>query len=347
MDARPRRIAVLAGGIGGARFLRGLIDASGPDAQITVIGNTGDDIWIHGMRVCPDLDTVMYTLGGGISEERGWGREDETFTVKDELASYGLEPSWFGLGDRDIATHVVRTQMLNAGYPLSAVTEALCARWQPGVRLLPMTDERAETHVVVDDPDGALDGTGAPARRAIHFQEWWVRYRAALPAHSIVLVGVEDAKAGPGVVEAIESADVVVLPPSNPVVSVGTILQVPGVREAIQRTPAPVVGVSPIVGGRPVRGMADACLAAIGVETDAGAVAKHYGSRRALIPLGAPGSGILDGWLVDDSDVSVVPAVQSLGIACEARPLLMTDPATTSAIAAATLDLSERLRQQV
>jgi LPPG:FO 2-phospho-L-lactate transferase len=347
MDARPRRIAVLAGGIGGARFLRGLIDASGPDAQITVIGNTGDDIWIHGMRVCPDLDTVMYTLGGGISEERGWGREDETFTVKDELASYGLEPSWFGLGDRDIATHVVRTQMLNAGYPLSAVTEALCARWQPGVRLLPMTDERAETHVVVDDPDGALDGTGAPARRAIHFQEWWVRYRAALPAHSIVLVGVEDAKAGPGVVEAIESADVVVLPPSNPVVSVGTILQVPGVREAIQRTPAPVVGVSPIVGGRPVRGMADACLAAIGVETDAGAVAKHYGSRRALIPLGAPGSGILDGWLVDDSDVSVVPAVQSLGIACEARPLLMTDPATTSAIAAATLDLGERLRQQV
>ncbi len=347
MDARPRRIAVLAGGIGGARFLRGLIDASGPDAQITVIGNTGDDIWIHGMRVCPDLDTVMYTLGGGISEERGWGREDETFTVKDELASYGLEPSWFGLGDRDIATHVVRTQMLNAGYPLSAVTEALCARWQPGVRLLPMTDERAETHVVVDDPDGALDGTGAPARRAIHFQEWWVRYRAALPAHSIVLVGVEDAKAGPGVVEAIESTDVVVLPPSNPVVSVGTILQVPGVREAIQRTTAPVVGVSPIVGGKPVRGMADACLAAIGVETDAGAVAKHYGSRRALIPLGAPGSGILDGWLVDDSDVSVVPAVQSLGIACEARPLLMTDPATTSAIAAATLDLGERLRQQV
>jgi LPPG:FO 2-phospho-L-lactate transferase len=347
MDARPRRIAVLAGGIGGARFLRGLIDASGPDAQITVIGNTGDDIWIHGMRVCPDLDTVMYTLGGGISEERGWGREDETFTVKDELASYGLEPSWFGLGDRDIATHVVRTQMLNAGYPLSAVTEALCARWQPGVRLLPMTDERAETHVVVDDPDGALDGTGAPARRAIHFQEWCVRYRAALPAHSIVLVGVEDTKAGPGVVEAIESADVVVLPPSNPVVSVGTILQVPGVREAIQRTTAPVVGVSPIVGGKPVRGMADACLAAIGVETDAGAVAKHYGSRRALIPLGAPGSGILDGWLVDDSDVSVVPAVQSLGIACEARPLLMTDPATTSAIAAATLDLGERLRQQV
>ena len=149
------RITVLAGGVGGARFLRGLralLEREHPGSEITVIGNTGDDIWVHGLRVCPDLDTVMYTLGNGISEERGWGREAETFTVKEELAAYGLEPSWFGLGDRDIATHLVRTQMLNAGYPLSAITEALCERWQPGVRLLPMSDERAETHVVVDDP---------------------------------------------------------------------------------------------------------------------------------------------------------------------------------------------------
>lgn len=344
MSAPARRIAVLAGGIGGARFLRGLITAAGDAAEITVIGNTGDDIWIHGLRVCPDLDTVMYTLGGGISQERGWGREDETFTVKEELGAYGLEPSWFGLGDRDIGTHLVRTQMLNAGYPLSAVTAALCERWQPGVRLLPMTDERAETHVVVDDPDGGTDDSGRPARRAIHFQEWWVRYRAAIPAHAIVLVGVDDAKPGPGVVEAIEEADLIVLPPSNPVVSIGTILQVPGVREAIQRATAPVVGVSPIVGGRPVRGMADACLSAIGVDTDAGAVAKHYGPRRALIPLGAPGTGILDGWLVDASDAAAVPAVASLGIACEAHPLLMSDPAATSSIAAAALALGERLR---
>ena len=344
MSQPARRITVLAGGIGGARFLRGLMSAD-EDSEITVIGNTGDDIWIHGLRVCPDLDTVMYTLGGGISEERGWGREDETFTVKEELADYGLEPSWFGLGDRDIATHLVRTQMLNAGYPLSAVTEALCARWQPGIRLLPMTDERAETHVIVDDPDGTTDATGAPARRAIHFQEWWVRYRAALPAHAIVLVGAEDAKPGPGVVEAIEGADVVVLPPSNPVVSVGTILQIPGVREALQRTAAPVVGVSPIVGGKPVRGMADACLAAIGVDTDAAAVARHYGSRRALVPLGAAGDGILDGWLVDESDTAAVPAVQALGIACEARPLLMTDAAATTDIASAALALVGRARR--
>jgi len=177
--------------------------AAAPDAEVTVIGNTGDDIWIHGLRVCPDLDTGMYTLGGGISAERGWGREDETFTVKDELAEYGLEPSWFGLGDRDIATHLVRTQMLAAGYPLSAVTQALCERWQPGVRLIPMTDERAETHVVIDDPDGSLDASGAPARRAIHFQEWWVRYRAAIPAHAIVLVGADEAKPGPALFKAL------------------------------------------------------------------------------------------------------------------------------------------------
>jgi LPPG:FO 2-phospho-L-lactate transferase len=338
-----RRITVLAGGIGGARFLQGLL-AAAPDAEVTVIGNTGDDIWIHGLRVCPDLDTVMYTLGDGISRERGWGREDETFTVKDELSAYQLEPSWFGLGDRDIATHLVRTQMLNAGYPLSAITEALCERWQPGVRLLPMTDERAETHVVVDDPDGAVDDSGAPARRAIHFQEWWVRYRAQLPAHAIVLVGVEETKPGPGVVEAIETADVVVLPPSNPVVSVGTILQVPGIREALQRTPAPIVGVSPIIGGRPVRGMADACLSAIGVQTDAGAVARHYGPRRALIPAGAPADGILDGWLVDDADSASVPVVEALGIACEARPLLMSDPDATAALAQSVIDLAMRLR---
>ncbi len=323
----PARITALAGGIGGARFLRGLI-AAAPDPEITVIGNTGDDIWIHGLRVCPDLDTVMYTLGGGISEERGWGRQDETFTVKDELAAYGMEPSWFGLGDRDIATHLVRTQLLAAGYPLSAVTEALCLRWAPGVRLLPMSDERAETHVVVDEEGGT--------QRAIHFQEWWVRHQARIPARAFVLVGVDDAKPAPGVIEAIEGADAVVLPPSNPVVSIGTILQVPGIREALGRTPAPVVGVSPIIGGRPVRGMADACLTALGVETSAAAVAAHYGARDA--------GGVLDGWLVDDADAGDVDTVARLGIACEARPLLMSTPDDTRAIAAAALDLAARLR---
>jgi LPPG:FO 2-phospho-L-lactate transferase len=341
-----RRITVLAGGIGGARFLRGLLAAAGPDTEVTVVGNTGDDIWIHGLRVCPDLDTVMYTLGGGISEERGWGREGETFTVKDELAAYGLEPSWFGLGDRDIATHLVRTQMLNAGYPLSAVTEALCARWVPGIRLIPMSDDRAETHVIVDDPDGAVDESGAPARRAIHFQEWWVRYRAALPAHDIVVIGVGETKPAPGVTEAIEAADVILLPPSNPVVSIGTILQVPGVRDSLQRAEAPIVGVSPIISSRPVSGMADACLSAMGVATETAAVAQWYGARRALVPAGAPADGVLDGWLVDTADAESVAAVQAWGIECQARPLLMSDLATTADMARAALDLAASLRSR-
>ncbi|MFC4586493.1 2-phospho-L-lactate transferase [Sphaerisporangium corydalis] len=306
------RIVSLAGGIGGARFLRGL-RAAAPDAEITVIGNTGDDITLFGLRVCPDLDTVMYTLGGGIDEEQGWGRAGETHAVKAELAEYGVEPQWFGLGDKDIATHIVRTQMLGAGYPLSAVTEALCARWRPGVRLIPMTDDRAETHVVIDDADG---------RRAIHFQEWWVRLRASVPAEQIILVGADDAKPAPGVVEAIGEADVVLLPPSNPVVSIGTILQIPGIREAL--LDKIVVGVSPIIGGAPVRGMADACLTAIGVETSAQAVLELYGAD------------LLDGWLVAEEDRGVALD----GVRVQAGPLLMTDLAATAAIARAALELA-------
>jgi LPPG:FO 2-phospho-L-lactate transferase len=329
------QITALAGGIGGARFLKGLLhhlSHAGLSSEVTVIGNTGDDIWVHGLRVCPDLDTVMYTLGGGISVERGWGREDETFTVKDELAAYGVEPTWFGLGDRDTATHLIRTQALNAGFALSEVTAALCDRWQPGVRLIPMTDGRAETHVVVDDPSGAQNQDGSPARIAMHFQEWWIRYRAALPAHEIVLIGVETASAAPGVVEALETADVVLLPPSNPVVSIGTILQVAGIREALSATSARVIGLSPIVAGAPVRGMADACLTAIGVETSAAAVAAHYGSRAS--------GGVLDAWLVDESDADAVPAVEALGITCRAVPLMMTDVEATAAMAAAALSLA-------
>src|ERR1043166_9588181 len=210
------RITVLAGGIGAARFLRGL-KAAVPAAEITVIGNTGDDIRLFGLHVSPDLDTVMYTLGGGINEEQGWGRAGESHAVLPELAAYGLGPDWFGLGDRDFATHIARTALLSAGEPLSAVTRRLCERWQPGVTLLPMTDDRVETHVVLDDP-----ATGE--RAAVHFQEWWIRHGAALPAHSIVPVGAEEAKPGPGVLDAIAAADVILLAPSNPVVSVGTIL---------------------------------------------------------------------------------------------------------------------------
>jgi LPPG:FO 2-phospho-L-lactate transferase len=213
------RIAVLAGGIGGARFLLGLRELG---HDVTVIGNTGDDVEMWGLHVSPDLDTVMYTLGGGISAERGWGREDETFRVRDELAIYAdahddEAPSWFGLGDLDLATHVLRTRWLRAGVPLSEVTRRLCARWQPGVTLLPMTDDPVETHVTLADG------------RVVHFQEWWVRLHAAVPATRIELTGAADATAAPGVLAAIADADVVLLPPSNPVVSVGTIVAVPGI----------------------------------------------------------------------------------------------------------------------
>ncbi|MFF4426533.1 MULTISPECIES: 2-phospho-L-lactate transferase [Streptomyces] len=318
------RIVVLAGGIGGARFLSGLKSAV-PDADITVIGNTGDDIHLFGLKVCPDLDTVMYTLGGGINEDQGWGRSDESFTVKEELAAYGVGPTWFGLGDRDFATHIVRTQMLGAGYPLSAVTEALCDRWQPGVRLLPMSDDRVETHVAITEA-----GTGE--RRVIHFQEYWVRLRASVDAEAVVPVGAEQAKPAPGVLEAIAAADVIIFPPSNPVVSVGTILAVPGIRDAVASAGAPVVGLSPIVGGAPVRGMADKVLAAVGVESTAAAVALHYGT------------GLLDGWLVDTSDADAVAEVEAAGITCRAVPLMMTDVEATAEMARAALELAEASR---
>src|SRR3954447_17539708 len=210
--AQRRRLTVLSGGMGGARFLQGLLHAIAtgglrgvaPDAEVTVIANTADDLWVHGLKVCPDLDTVMYTLGEGIDLERGWGRRDETWSVKGELAEYGVEPTWFGLGDRDVATHLVRTQMLDAGYPLSQVTAALCGRWQPGVRLLPMTDDRVETHVAIADPESPS------GRRVVHFQEYWVRWHAEIPAHQIVAVGQDKAKPAPGVLEAIADCDVLI-----------------------------------------------------------------------------------------------------------------------------------------
>lgn len=327
------KLVVLTGGVGGARFLVGVKaalglppvgppDAAGGDAgaehEITAVVNTGDDMWLHGLRICPDLDTCMYTLGSGIDPDRGWGRAGETWVVKEELAGYGAGFEWFSLGDRDLATHLVRTDMLRAGYPLSTVTATLCERWRPGVRLLPATDDRCETHVVV---------SGSPGRRAMHFQEWWVRYRAALPASEFIPVGAEDAGPAAGVDEAIAGAHAVLLAPSNPVVSIGSILAIPGIRRALREAAAPVVGLSPIVRGRAVRGMAQACLAAIGVPCEASAVGMYYGARSE--------GGILDGWLVHTGDRAVVP-----GVAVREVPLLMTDVAASAAMAKAALDLA-------
>lgn len=312
------QIVILAGGVGGSKFALGVRHAY-PAADLTVIANTADDITMHGLRICPDLDTIMYALGAGGDPVRGWGRRDESWRVMEELGAYRVEPSWFALGDRDIGTHLVRTQMLTAGYPLSEVTAALCTRWlaDKQLRLLPMTDDRVETHVTIADPStpGQL--------RAVHFQEYWVRLHAQPDALGITLVGVETAAPGPGVLEAIEHANLILVAPSNPVVSIGPILAVPGLREALQGTRAHVVGFAGILGGSPVLGMAHRLLPAIGVEVDAAAVGLHYGGRLA--------GGVLDAWAMDTADAASIERVEQGGLRAVVTDLIMRDVQSTAA----------------
>ncbi len=319
------KITVLSGGVGGARFLRGLRDLvraerperSEPD-ELTAIVNVGDDIWLTGLRIAPDLDSVMYTLAGQNDEARGWGRLDETERVSGELRAYGVGWDWFTLGDLDIGTHITRTHYLRSGMPLSEATRRIAGRWDLGVTLIPATDDEVETHVRVDGG-------------SMHFQEWWTRYRASITALAFEHRGADAATPAPGVLDAIESADVVVLAPSNPVVSIAPILAIPGIRAALSASSAPVVGVSPIISGAVVRGMADACLAAIGVDTAADAVARHYGAE------------LLDGWLIDESDAALAPQIETAGIAASVVPLWMRDPATSMQLARDTLALAARL----
>jgi LPPG:FO 2-phospho-L-lactate transferase len=322
------KITILSGGVGGSRFIEGVLRAKTTDDTVTVIANTADDISLFGLRICPDLDTVMYTLGDGIDRDRGWGRTDETWHAKDELATYGIEQAWFGLGDRDIATHLVRTMRLQEGRTLSEVTAELCERWQPGVRLLPMSDDPVETHIGID-----RDGR----RELIHFQEYWIRLRAQVPVEEVVIQGIDEARPAPGVVEAITGADLVILPPSNPIVSIGPITAVSGIRQALGTTAAPVVGVSPIIGGGAVRGMADQLLTGLRIEISASGVAAHHGSRTA--------GGLLDGWLVDTVDADQVASINALGITGRAVPLWMTDDATTDQLARDTFDLALALKE--
>ena len=318
------KITVISGGVGGARFLRGVrahVREAYPDgdggstASVTAVVNTGDDMWLSGLRIAPDLDSIMYTLAGESDEVRGWGRVGETERVSGELRAYGVGWPWFTLGDLDIGTHLARTSMLRDGLTLAEATARITSRWPLGVRLLPATNDEVETHVVVGD------GT------SMHFQEWWTRHRATLPARAFVQQGVESSSPAPGVVEAIATADVVLFAPSNPVVSIGTVLGIPGIREAVASTT--VVGVSPIIGGAVVRGMADACLTAIGVATAADAVALHYGSRSS--------GGLLDAWLLSEEDAALAPAVEAAGIRASVVPLWMRDIPTSAAIAAASL----------
>jgi LPPG:FO 2-phospho-L-lactate transferase len=320
------KITVLSGGIGGARFLRGMRahvreaypdGAGGSTASITAVVNTGDDMWLSGVRIAPDLDSIMYTLAGENDEVRGWGRIGETERVSGELRAYGVGWPWFTLGDLDLGTHLARTSMLRDGLTLAEATDRITSRWPLAVSLIPATNDEVETHVVVED------GT------SMHFQEWWTRHRAALAAQAFVQQNVDSAVPAPGVLDAIASADIVLLAPSNPVVSIGTILGIPGIRGAVRATAAPVVGVSPIIGGAVVRGMADACLETIGVATAADAVAAHYGSRAS--------GGILDAWLLAEEDAALSDAVEAAGIRASVVPLWMRDIPTSAALAAAAL----------
>lgn len=319
---RAPRVVVLAGGVGGSKFTLGVREAlrrrNAPEA--TVVVNTGDDLWLSGVRLQPDVDSIVYALAGVNDTQRGWGRAGDSERVNHELQAWGAGWPWFTLGDLDLGTHLARTGWLRDGATPTEVLARMAQRWPLGARLLPMTDDEVDTWVEL------ADGS------TLHFQEWWTRHRAALAPAAFSNPGIDRARPAPGVVDAIAGADVVLLAPSNPVVSLGPILSVPGVREALRAASAPVVGVSPIIGGRVVRGMADVCLAAIGVETSAAGVAAHYGPRA--------GGGVLDAWLLAEEDAASAPIVETLGIRPVVAPLWMSDVDATAAIVDAALSVA-------
>ena len=303
-------LVALAGGVGAARFLQGLIRAHPPE-DLTVVVNTGDDVRLHGLHISPDLDSVAYTLAGLADAERGWGLAGETWNVREALARLG-EPSWFALGDRDIATHLYRTRRLREGAPLSQVTQELCGKLGvPPLRLLPMSDDPVATRVEVDGPEGVED---------LHFQEYWVARGARDPVRRVWLDGVERARPAPGVLEALAAAAGIIVCPSNPVVSIAPILAVPGVREAVEARACRAVAVTPIIGGAPVRGMADKLLPAWGVEVSARGVAGLY-------------AGLIDAFVLDEVDAGQAGDVRALGIEPVVAPTLMRTPEDAAELA--------------
>lgn len=308
--------------MGNARFLLGVREYARSLAEqpsITAIINVGDDMWLAGLRITPDLDTVMYALAGVNDVERGWGRVGDTERVSAELKEWGVGWPWFTLGDLDLGAHITRTSLLKDGLRLSAIVERMTARWPVGIRMLPVTDNEVETYVATEQGE-------------LHFQEWWTRYRASLAPSAFVSRGIESAVPAPGVLEAIAGADLLLLAPSNPIVSLRPVLDIPGVRDAVRAASAPVIGVSPIIGGAVVRGMADQCLTAEGIETSALAVARHLGAR--------PAGGLLDGWLVDEVDASAIEPLAAEGIRTRAVPLWFRDPESSAAIARAAVELA-------
>ena len=321
-DAATLRIVVLAGGVGGSRFSIGVRESlrRRPDAAasgFTIVVNTGDDLWLSGVRLQPDVDSIVYALAGVNDTARGWGREGDSERVNAELQAWGSGWPWFTLGDLDLGTHLARTGWLRDGLSPTQVIERMSRRWPLGATLLPMTDAEVDTQVAL------RDGT------SMHFQEWWTRHRATLEPVRFDNPGIDRAAPAAGVLEAIAEADVVLIAPSNPVVSIGPILAVPGIREALRATDASVVGVSPIIGGRVVRGMADVCLRAIGVDTSAAAVAAHYGARSD--------AGLLDVWLIAEEDAASADEIERRGIRTVVTPLWMKDAAASAAIVDAAL----------
>jgi LPPG:FO 2-phospho-L-lactate transferase len=308
-------LAALAGGVGAARFLRGLVQVVPPD-DITVVVNTGDDDWFHGLLVCPDLDTVTYTLAGAENPDTGWGLDGETFAAIDALERYAL-PTWFRLGDRDLATHVYRSDRVRAGAPLSTIAAEIAAAWGVRSRLLPMSDDPVSTRIDVRTGDGSV--------AELHMQEWFVRERAEPPVVAVRFDGVDRAAAAPGVLEALDRADTIVVCPSNPVISIGPILAVPGVREALRRRRDRVVGVSPIIAGAPVKGPADRLMGPLGMEVSCVGVARAYRDFCSAL-------------VIDGGDTARAPEVESLGVHAVVTDTLMRDARVAAALARNTLD---------
>jgi LPPG:FO 2-phospho-L-lactate transferase len=310
------RVTALAGGIGAGKFLRGLVRAV-PPSDVTVVANTGDDIVLHGLYICPDLDSVTYWLGGVFDRDRGWGRRDETFRATDELRAFDPELAWFNLGDLDLATHLFRTNLLTSGVTLSEATARIASRFGIRARLLPMSDDPVTTRITA-----VVDGQ----ERDLHFQEYWVRRRARDEVKSVRYEGAESARPAPGVLDAIRDADAVVVCPSNPVASLGPILAVPGVRGAVAERRERTVGVSGIVAGAPLAGMADRLMPAAGLEVTAAGAADAY-------------SGLLAGWVIDGADRSLAARIEARGIRVAVTDTVMTDDATAEALARTALGL--------
>jgi LPPG:FO 2-phospho-L-lactate transferase len=307
-------ILALAGGVGAARMLRGLVAVTDP-SRITAVVNTGDDAVMHGLHISPDLDTVTYTLGGMINPETGWGLRGETWAAMDELRAYsGGRLGWFNLGDRDLGTHLYRTSRLLEGATLSEVTAEICTRWGVGVRILPMSDQRVETRVQL-----------AEAGREIGFQEYFVGLRHDVPVEGIRLAGVESAAAAPGVLDAIDAADRIVICPSNPIVSIGPVLATGGIGPAVAARRDRAVAISPIIAGKALKGPADRMLAELGHESSVAGVARLWGPYAATL-------------VIDEADADRAAGVEAAGMRPVIAPTIMTGPAEAAALARTVLD---------